>query len=505
MKRMSFNTRILILSLMMSMTFAIHAQTAVWQMPPAPYEKISCVGNNLFEVQRGGKYGLIKADGSVVQNVVADNVGLFYEGRALVTVRERKDNRVLGVLTSDGTYSAFTQKYYTIENQEFYSDNLLTVKNDKGRVGYIDEFGNTILGFDGKYDNIKPFTEGFAAVFKNDEYSLINKRGVEAQMIIGVGEVYGGTNVCNGIAYIWDTDGKLFTYNVKTGECAKAKEPSDNQPDYLFCYNGVSRRGTTVPFKAISYEGVKGVQPYKSNGLYGYIVEDKIILPSQFDDATPFVDDYAVVKKNGQYGILKYVANSQSPSLTTPTAIVRYNVGSDAICSFTLNSLPVENASDLNISVTDDANNPIVVNSVDNGKYSFRIRPHDGSREYLVSVENSGLKLLEGKAVYTFKKNVAMLTAKIGVLTTKANTNDEIPVIATIINPNDESVTVEVRMTGSTCFVARSKTVTIPAKGSVQVSSVFKVKENVGNQHATVSTSKGGHATTGNLSLRAFY
>lgn len=324
-------------------------------------------------------------------------------------------------------------------------------------------------------------------------------------MIIGVGEVYGGTNVCNGIAYIWDTDGKLFTYNVKTGECAKAKEPSDNQPDYLFCYNGVSRRGTTVPFKAISYEGVKGVQPYKYNGLYGYIVEDKIILPSQFDDATPFVDDYAVVKKNGQYGILKYVANSQSPSLTTPTAIVRYNVGSDAICSFTLNSLPVENASDLNISVTDDANNPIVVNSDDNGKYSFRIRPHDGSREYLVSVENSGLKLWEGKAVYTFKKNVAMLTAKIGVLTTKANTNDEIPVTATIKNPNDESVTAEVRMTGSTCFVARSKTVNIPAKGSVQVSSVFKVKENVGNQYATVSTSKGGHATTGNLSLSAFY
>lgn len=110
MKRMSFNTRMLILSLMMSMTFAIHAQTAVWQMAPAPYEKISCVGNNLFEVQKGGKYGFIKADGSVVQNVVADNVGLFYEGRALVTVRERKDNRVLGVLTSDGTYSAFTQK-----------------------------------------------------------------------------------------------------------------------------------------------------------------------------------------------------------------------------------------------------------------------------------------------------------------------------------------------------------------------------------------------------------
>lgn len=98
-----------------------------------------------------------------------------------------------------------------------------------------------------------------------------------------------------------------------------------------------------------------------------------------------------------------------------------------------------------------------------------------------------------------------MLTAKIGVLTTKANTNDEIPVTATIKNPNDESVTAEVRMTGSTCFVARSKTVNIPAKGSVQVSSVFKVKENVGNQYATVSTSKGGHATTGNLSLSAFY
>lgn len=505
MKRKSFNTRMLTLSLMMQMTFAMHAQTAVWQMPPASYEKIFCVGNNLFEVQRGGKYGFIKADGSVVQNVEADNVGLFYEGKALVTVRERKDNRLLGVLTSDGTYSAFTQKYYTIDNQEFYSDNLLTVKNDKGRVGYIDEFGNPVLGFDGKYDNIKPFTEGFAAVFKNDEYSLINKRGVESQMIIGLGEVYGGTNVCNDIAYIWDTDGKLYTYNVKSGECVKAKEPSDNQPDYLYCYNGVSRRGATVPFKAISYEGRKGIQPYKYNGLYGYIVEDNTILPSQFDDATPFIDGYAVVKKNGQYGILKYVANSQSPSLIVPTKTVRYNVGSSATCSFILNSLPVENFADIKVSVIDDANNAIAVNTVDNGKYSFSIHPHDGNKEFLVSVENSGLKLWEGKAVYTFKKNAAMLIAKIGVSTTKANTNDEIPVIATIINPNDESVTVDVKMTGSSCFVARSKTVTIPAKGSVKVSSVFKVKENIAHQYATVSTSKGGHATTGNISLSAFY
>ena len=480
------------------------AQTVMWQMAPRNYDTVSRIGKDLFKVEKGGKYGLVNADGTVVLDTKADDMTSLYSGRALVMQRENGKNVVLGVLSSYGDYHGFAKKYYTIVGQEFYSDGLLTVADERGRVGYIDDEGNAVLGFDGRFDNIKPFTEGYAAVFKNEAYSLINKRGVEADMIIGVGEVYGGTNVCNGIAYIWDTDGNMFTFDVRTGRCEKAREPSNNQPDFLYCYQGISGRGAEPSFAEMKYAGAKGAEPYVKDGLYGYTGAG-FLLPPQFSSATPFVDGLAVVGMNGHIGILRYLETEQPFALYVPDETIRYHRGNSVACPFGLQIPDAVRGSAIKVTVKNSSNSDIPVTDKGEGKYSFDVMPDDGAMDFVVGVTAAGLNLWEGKASYIFKKHIMPLTARINVAGHKADATDKIAVTATVTNPNDEPVTAEVRITGSNCLVPKSATVTVPAKGNRQLTTVFVVKEKTIGQHATVSTTKGGSASTGNLTLESFY
>ena len=480
------------------------AQTALWQMEPRSYDAITRIGKELFKVDKDGKCGLIKSDGSIILDLKADKIGPTFSDHALVTTHENGKKLIIGTLSVYGDYNGFSKKYYAIDGQEFYSDGLITVADEKGRLGYIDDEGNPVLGFDGRFDNIKPFTEGYAAVFKNDVYSLVNKRGIEAEMIIGLGEVYGGTNVCNGIAYIWDTEGNVYTYDVRTGKCNKAKEPSNNHPDYLYCYQGTSGRGPVPPYKDFQYVGTKVLEPFVKDGMYGYS-DVGFLLPAQFASATPFVDGLAIVKKNGLLGILKYDENGKGFSLTVPEEIVRYHKGGNAACWFVIHS-PEGIATDaVKITVRDSLCFDIPVTNEGNGRYSFRATPKVEAGKYVVGVEAYGLNLWEGKACYTFKKRTENLSARINVASHKANANDRIEVTATVSNPNDEPVTAEVRITGSNCLVAKTSTITVPAHGVSRVSTIFVVKDKAVGQFASVSTSKGGSASTGNLVLEPFY
>lgn len=494
----------LLFALLLMFCHVTVSQTVTWQMPPRDYNAVVRIGKDLFKVEKGGKYGLVKADGSVVLDTKVDDMTSLYSDRALVMQRENGKNIVLGVLSAYGDYHGFAKKYYTIAGQEFYSDGLLTVADESGSVGYIDDEGNAVLGFDGRFDNIKPFTEGYAAVFKNEAYSLINKRGVEAEMIIGVGEVYGGTNVCNGIAYIWDTDGNMFTFDVRTGKCDKAKEPSNNEPDYLYCYQGASGRGVEPSYAEMKYTGVEGPEPYAKDGLYGYSSAGFQFSP-QFSSATPFVDGLSVVGLNGRIGILKYLETERPFALTVPDETIRYHKGNSVACPFGLQVPDAVRGSAIKVKVKNSSDVEMTVTDKGEGKYTFDIMPDDGTMDFVVGVTADGLNLWEGKASYMFKKHIMPLTARINVAGHKADATDKIAVTATVTNPNDEPVTAEVRITGSNCLVPKSATVTVPAKGNRQLTTVFVVKEKTAGQHASVTTTKGGSASTGSLTLESFY
>lgn len=399
-------TALLLLS--SSLAFPVVAQTAVWQMPPSNYEAITRLNTNLYRVTRNGKIGLIHADGTVVAEVNNDEIGLFYEHLALVTRTDGTGERVSGCLTDDGRYNNFSERYYTLSGQKFYSDGLLTVSDATGKVGYIDSRGNRVLGFDGKYDRIKPFVEGHAAVFKNKKYSLIDKDGSSVRFQFkGVAEIYGGTNVYRGLAYVWDGDGRFYTYDVNRGGYCNSVKLSTEKPsfDYLYCFSVVTGRNKTVPFQESYSSGAKGLSAASMDGGWGYrTLDQQVVLPGQFSDATPFEDGFAVVTLDGSKGILNYIDGARF-DLITPGGVTDF-YDHDAVTLRLEVSVPqVWMSRQLSLEVR-DGEGTLQPLSDNGGYYTFTIHPTASvTLAFNVAIRGEGLVLYKGTASYTVKQH----------------------------------------------------------------------------------------------------
>lgn len=391
-----------------------YAQTAVWQMPPTDYSKVEPVGKDLFRVVKNGKIGLIRSDGSIVATVENDLMGQFYEHYALLTYMDGHGERISGCLSDDGRYFPFSKKYYTLNGQKFFSDGLLSVADDKGMLGYVDCFGNAVVGFDGKYKRIKPFTEGYAAVLSKEKskYVLINKEGDEARFLYGgngVGVAIGGcTNVYKGKAYVYDEygekEGKFYIYDTSTKEpLKKASKIRNTRKDYLYCYSEITGRGKEIPFTDYGYKGEKGLSPNLENGLYGFATEEGTLLPPQFTSATSFSDGYAIVELAGKYGILKYI-EGMSFNVSSTSDAIKFYAGNTARCNFRLEVPNAWSSQAITVLVKDGDGTPLKVTKVGES-YSFDARPSTTSQAtYSVTVSAASLKLYECDLSYSFVK-----------------------------------------------------------------------------------------------------
>lgn len=382
------------------------AQTAVWQLHPTDYSEITPINTNLYKVIRNGKIGLIRSDGTVVASADNDNISNFYEGKALVTVNDGHGERVNGCLTDDGKYILFGKKYYTLSGQEFFSNGVLTVANEQGTLGYIDESGAEVCGFDGKYDKIKPFTEGYASVFKNKKYYLIDKDGRPVRFSFkSVGEVFGGTNVYNGLAYVWDTEGRFYTYDInKEGPCKSTKTPQNIKSlDYLYRFSCISGANKEVPFTEKKYSGQKGLDPSDDGGIYGYHSGENVVLPFQFHSASPFENDNAIVGLNGKLGIIRFVTGS-SFSVSEVSKDITFYAGKTVSCQFNIEIPEVWVNSDLQIVLKDQQGISIETKYLGNSYIFTQTLSTACKKEYTISINGDGLKLFEGKLFYSFTK-----------------------------------------------------------------------------------------------------
>ncbi len=401
---------------MVMMTVALpykaSAQTVAWLLPPGEYSGIVRMGNDLYRATRGGMVGLLRADGTAVAPISNGAISRFYDHKALLTYTDGQRECIRGCLTDDGKYYPFSKKYYTLNGQKFYSDGLLSVADDSGRLGYIDCYGNEALGFDGKYDRIKPFVEGYAAVFKNKQYHLINKSGTQVRFLFkGVAEVYGGTNMTGGVVYVWDTDGKLYTFNPGSGAtCVPARWPQSRSLDYLYRFESFSKCGKEVPYTDATYSGVKGISPVMQGGLYGYSNGATVIAPCQFASASPFENNTAVVSVNGKTGILKYI-DGESFAARQTSGTLRYFDGESVKCSFSLSVPSVWQGKSLTVSVR-KGDNTMALSKSANGSYSFTERPTGSNATYQIEVEADGLRLFSEALAFNFTKKTRCATCR---------------------------------------------------------------------------------------------
>ena len=412
------NKKIYLSTLITFLTVCGNSQTVVWQMQPTDYNQIERISNTLFKVVRNGKIGLINADGTIVASVVNDYISDFYEHKSIVTSIDGHGERITGCLTDDGIYYGYASKYYTLTGQKFFSDDLISVADENGKLGYIDEKGNQVVGFDGKYSRIKPFTEGHAAVMKNKKYVLINKDGDEMRFVYGKGvgaAIAGCTNVYKGKAYVYDeyagSDRSYFIYDaVKKSDLEKTARVKNTAMDYLYCFQSVSGRSKEIPFEKLKlYSGRKGLTASQANGMYGYMSGGAVIVPYQFSSASQFEDGLAIVGINGQIGILKFVDGAKF-DISVPANKHDFYVGNDVSCSFNLSIPNIWQRKSLDV-ILKDINGSTISTTNTSGTYTFTVKPTVSEQvEYSVVVIGEGLRLYESKISYTFNKRERCVT-----------------------------------------------------------------------------------------------
>lgn len=491
-----------VLILLLALAFSGYSQTVVWDMAPADYSAINRIAPDLYKVAKGNLLGLVHADGSKAVEVVCTEITPFYDGYALLIQTEGGKDRVLGNITLTGKCHLFSDVYYALEGQWFYSEGLLSVEDDEGRKGYVDDRGHKIVGFDDGYSIIKPFSEGYATVFKNKKYALIDKNGNKEIMIIGIGEVWGGTNVYDGKALIWDTSGKFYAYNVNTKKCTPARKPKTNNVDYLYCFADITNRRFEIPY-ANAPSGQRGVGPIAGGGKYGYALNNKVILPPQFDKASQFEDDHAVVSLDGKFGILRYVGDSKGFSVSTDSTMQSYTSGRSVDCKFVLDVPEAWKNQPLSVTVK-DGETVIPASANDGGvEYAFSYKPNDNEKTFVASVSSGNLMLLESPVSYTFKKRVMELRFSVSV-DKEADGNGNVGVTAIVSNPNSEPIHTVITLTGGSAkFREVSREVTINGGSSITLTSSFtNITQDYSGQHVKVSASKGGSYTKSGIAFK---
>lgn len=494
----------LIAAVVGSQSIPVQAQTAVWQIPLTDYSSIVRFGPQLYQVTKNGQTGLIRSDGSVVVPVKAKRITGFYEHKALVLGSDGGRENILGILDDQGNYHAVNGQYFTLTGLDFCSDGMIPAASADGMPGYLDERGNAVLGFNGMWDRVMPFTEGHAAVFKNKKYSLIDKSGRPSTIIIGIGEVYGGTNMYQGQAVIWDTDGGFYTFNPTEGSCKKTKQPADTGWDYLYCFTGVTGRQKTVPLSSLS-SAASLIQPIQVNGLYGYKTDaNKTILPCQFTSASAFEDGIAIVGVDGKIGLLRYVEQAGTFNVVSPQNHYTYTPGGSVACGLQIGVPQVWRGKRYKVEIAAKGSNERLTCSQDGNLYKFTLYPEYTEKTFDVFIKSDGLTLWQGDVSYTFKRLDVNLEISIEMGNTTADRDGKVYMTVKIHNPSTESITATVEMRGSKCFESNLQTITLTPGGNMELQGRFNVTEDVDNQYVKVTSTAGGTASKTGLTLKKF-
>ena len=447
------------------------AQSVSWALLPRTCSSLTAIGNGMYRISDGVHYGVIDIKGDEIVPIEYTSITPFYNGIALVLSRDR----VAGTLNSFRVFHPFEENYYVLDGQEFYSEGFLTVKNQKGEKGYIDVEGKP-MGFDKGYTRIKPYTEGYAAVFRKSQFLLVDENLVPLPITIGVGVVTGGTNFYQGKAIVWDSKGNAYqvtseqTLRDKSFDFNKLKNSRLDYLSRLVCITGQSEN---VIYDAIHTNNKTAIPPYMGeNGRWGY----QNLLPCQFNIADSIIDNLAIVGNHGNLGIIKLKPNDETFKINLEQSSYLYKEDGSVNCKLKLLSQPsVWNGKNLSIRIVDNKErNTVSSGNFQNNYYSFEFYPKSDETTFYYWLVAEGLLLSQGEFVCQFEK-LRDLQPTIQILNTKADDKDRCHVRITLKNPNNVPIDATINISGSNSLHSISQRKTLNAKEIIQLNTWFAV------------------------------
>lgn len=195
------------------------------QMPILPEFKEGLAAVHIYpEHSSDGKWGFIDKTGKIVVPLQYKYAGSFNEGLASVV----NFNDKVGFINRNGqviipfkyAYNEVAM-YGNITTPQF-SEGLAAVKaTDNGKYGYINKGGILVIPY--QYDNVNDFSEGLAAVSKNNQEFFIDETG-KTVIRLKTGEnvvgYRGKVGFIDGLADITKSDGTSYQIN-KQGDRVK--------------------------------------------------------------------------------------------------------------------------------------------------------------------------------------------------------------------------------------------------------------------------------------------
>ena len=510
--------RTLLLIAAACMAALVQAQVITWSVSPGTYTKIEPYWGDMFLVHNGNKTGVINGDGFEVIEPQSGRITGFYDSVALVLKSSQGKERVVGILSADGSYTEVDGTYYTIENQDFFSEGYLTVQTASGSCGYMNTNGQLVKEYQVLF--VSPFSEGYAVVGEGGDshnFSIIDSHFKEQQIsLTSMSPLWNGTNVYEGVAIVWDGSGNIFEFRPRSGgPCTPVRDKvvkdilkkSDYNPDYDFLGSlaKLTNRPVNVSFDEPERPRTT-LQASQKNGKFGYAKGQDIILPYQFEQAESFHGNYAIVKTNGKYALLALHQDDGEFQAKATNAEIKYQKGSgrNLTHKFAVTLPTVWNTRDVTVRVKDAEG--ITADITNNGN-SYEFKDDGGNdketRKYSVTLNSDGMLLWQGEITYSYSVEDVpppppaekALSVVLKMVNKDADRNNRCYVNAVVSNPNATAVTATVSITGSNLLTAVKKTVTVPAHASTTVTTFFTLAKSVHRGKVSASTSKGGSAS----------
>lgn len=495
--------KLLLYILLLACAPLLRAQNTDWLVKPE-FDAMEYYGPQMYKVTKGGKFGIVTADGRTLLEPKYDFISPFYEGRSVVADNEGDKLRVKGTLTTDGTAVLTDEPVYLCPKYPFYSEGFLPVENAQGQYSYLDEKGKVAFPFTSRES--RPFCEGIASIGVNDDFRWLTVSGEILDMRLpNGGTPYISTSYNNGEAYVQDEDGEMF-FLSNSGEARKiATRPIE--PDYLF--RADTKSGKEIPYASFEPETDNYWRPSQRQGKWGYLNEEgKPLCLYKYDAALAFAYGSAPARQNGRWGLIEVVPDDATFSLSTKNRSFVYSPGGSCRCEFAL-AVPEKYAGEkLQVSVKDRTTGQAVNYTRQGNAYAFNVKPSGNgkneSHTFDVAVKVGDFEAWRGEETYTFTQRVK-LTASIALSNVRADLQGRCYVTATVRNPSSIPVTTVITLSGrgeKNSFSGGRKECKIPAGGRVTISGYFNVQKVEYAGHCKVTTSEGTSASKNGLTLR---
>ena len=282
-------------------------------------------------VKTDNKWGYINKNGEVTIPIIYEKVGWFINGLTGAI----KNNKLGYIDTNGKMIIPFEYDYNGIDICSVFNDGLLAISKD-GKKGYIDNTGKIVIKLDFEYDKIGAFSEGFAGVMINknrtsnipqNNYNKLDKKynenklwgliDITGKLVLPV-EYDNYISFSEGIAIIkkgnrqYYIDSKLnILFNTNYDELSFylsgiARVKKDDKIGFI------DKKGSIImklnnSYDFIHYKNDIGYFLVKKDDKYGYIdINNKIIVPIEYDSIN-YSEGLAVVYKNNQWGIIKFI------------------------------------------------------------------------------------------------------------------------------------------------------------------------------------------------------